>query len=377
MPDTKPNRSSSDLKKSESMKVAGDMIRKGYGSFERWRSYANSRKQAREFRKEVVRENGKSHVTPSMLRSMKEEMKQRFGDPGHWPWIALYAELRGEYIPGWVPDDLYSFQMLPGMNPTPGAEMSTVKSFDHRLFPGFAIEPELIRINRAWFNSKMEPADPHESMDRLRREGRELVIKRDRSPSGEEIDFIRSEDLSMELFRNEYNYLVQPSLVQHESLAALYSGSVNTLRVTTFLREDGSIEIKHRSLRFGVGGKRIVNVSKGGLCFILTPDGAVSSSALDKLGLSRGEIHPDTGYRFSDLRVPSVPEAEERCRKAHLRFPYLRFIAWDLYIDTDGVPGMIEWNALRPDMWVNEALIGPLWSREQIDEILLGRNGGR
>jgi len=352
------------------MKFAGEMIRRGYNNFIRWRNYANSRKQAHEFRKEVMRNNGGSCVTPAMIKSMKQEMRHRFGDAGHWPWIALYTELRGEYIPGWVPDDLYMFEMLPKMNPSPGAELSTIKSFDHRLFPGFAIQPELIRINKIWNNSAMEPVDPQESMERLRKEERELVIKRDGSPSGEEIDFIRSADLSIDLFRKEYNYLIQPSLVQHKSLAALYSGSVNTLRVTTFLRSDGSIEVKHRSLRFGVGGKRIVNVSKGGLCFILDPDGIVSSSALDNLGLNRGDSHPDTGYRYSELRVPAVPEAEEQCRQAHLRFPYLRFIAWDLYIDPDGVPGMIEWNALRPDMWVNEALIGPLWSNGEIDEIL-------
>lgn len=355
------------------MKFAGFLVRKGFSVFVNWRNYSNSRKQAQKFRKAVVRDNGYSCVTSGMIREIKAEMRERYGDAGHWPWIALYAELRGEYIPGWVPDDFYTYVMLPVMNPLPGAGMSTIKSFDHQLFPGFAIQPELLRINNVWFDSEMKPVDPHEQIERLRAEGRELVIKRDKSPSGQEIDFIRSNELSMGLFRAGYNYLIQPSLTQHRSLAKLYSHSVNTLRITTLLSDRGTIEIKHRSLRFGVAGKRIVNVSLGGFCLILDSDGKVRSGALDELGVNNGDSHPDTGYRFSDLRVPAVSEAEELCRQAHLRFPYLRFIAWDLYIDLEGNPRMIEWNAIRPDMWVNEALIGPLWSQGELDEIMAAK----
>ena len=107
------------------IKKAGNFIRKGFESFNRWRGYTNSRKEARNFRKIVNAHKGKSCVTGEMISSMKAEMKQRFGDEGHWPWIALYSELRGEYIKGWVPNDFYVFEIIPAVNPVHISYLST------------------------------------------------------------------------------------------------------------------------------------------------------------------------------------------------------------------------------------------------------------
>lgn len=344
--------------------VAGELFRRTYQYFLGWRNFTNSIRQAQSFRKIVIEHKGGTCVTRGMIADMKREMKMRFGKAGHWPWIALYTELRGEYIKGWVPDDFYAYKMLPRFNPHPGAKLSTIKSFDHRLFPGFAVEPLLIRVNRVWFDSKMNRRDPRHIFQKLRAKDQEIVIKRDGSPSGLEINFIRTSELSLDLFLPGKDYLIQPSVKQHVELAKLYDKSINTLRLTTFIKKSGEIEIKHRSLRFGVAGNRIVNVSKGGLCVILDNKGKVITQAMNDIGTGKGTKHPDTGYSLADLQVPSIAEAEQRCKKAHLTFPYIRFIAWDLYIDEESKPKMIEWNAMRPDMWVNEALIGPLWGEE-------------
>ena len=301
---------------------------------------------------------------------MKREMKKRFGDEGHWVWIALYTEVRGEYIEGWVPDDFYSFRILPYINPQPWNRLSTCKSFDHRLFPGFAIVPELIRINGIWFDAEMKRVDIEEEVKRLGAENREFVIKRDSSPSGHGIDFVDGADLSLDYFKRGFNYLIQPSIKQHESLSQLHHASLNTFRVTTFIKSSGNVEVKFRTLRVGSGGRRIANVSRGGLLLFLNEEGRAVTNALDEWGIEGEQAHPDTRFYYSDLKVPSVPLAEELCRRNHLQVPYVRLIAWDLYIDQNEMPQMIEWNAVRPDLWVNEAWIGPLWGEEEIGEVL-------
>ncbi|WP_147303665.1 sugar-transfer associated ATP-grasp domain-containing protein [Rhodohalobacter sp. SW132] len=347
----------------------GNLIRNGYSAFTRWRNYSNSRKQAKNFRDAVIKENGGSRVTSDMITSMKSEMKERFGDDGHWPWIALYAELRGEYIPGWLPDDHYAFQFLPSINRDPGAVLSTVKTYDHRLFQGFAIEPLALRISGSWFLGDMRKIENEDPLRYIRNLGREIVIKRDKAPSGKGILFKHSNEVTDNDFKPGYDYLVQPSVRQHTSLAELHRESVSTLRITTYLMPDGAIEVKHRTIRFGVSKDRVVNSS--GLFVFLNDDGHVVSNARDDLGLDRGSEHPDTKYPYKNLIVPSMSIAIQHCKEAHLTFPYIRFIAWDLYIDETGQPKMIEWNARRPDMWVNEALIGPLWG-DEFDSLAAG-----
>lgn len=353
-------------------RLIGEWIRNGYRSFERWRNFSNSRKQARTKRKEIVNRNGGSCVTAKMERAMKKEMKKRFGDEGHWVWIALYTELKREYLEGWVPDDFYTFRILPYMNPHPWERVSTCKSFDHRLFPGFAIEPKIVRINGLWFDAEMKRVEINRKLEELQADNSELVIKRDGSPSGKEIDFINGSNLSLNYFNDKYDYLIQPSLKQHRSLSQVHNRSLNTLRITTFLQASGEIEVKFRTLRVGVGGRRIANVSQGGILLLLNREGRAVTNALDEFGIEGSEYHLDTNYSYSELNVPSVPKAEKLCKTGHLKIPYIRFIAWDLYIDENMEPRMIEWNAVRPDLWVNEAHLGPLWAEEEIREVMEG-----
>lgn len=351
-------------------RLTGQWIRNGYESFEAWRKFSNSRKEALRLRKVIAEKKSAPFAGRTIIEKAKHESDARFGDPGHWPWLALYAELREEYIEGWLPDDIYTFQLIPKLNPPKINYLSTVKSFESRIFGDFAIQPLYTRVNGQFFNSKLRKIDDTVFYSEMNAYGGEVVLKRDSSPSGKEIEFKQSGSVIEADFRDDYDYVVQPSVKQHAILAEVYSESVNTLRVTTYLKRTGEIDVKHLTLRVGVDGGRIVNVSQGGLCLYLDREGRVMSEAIDNIGLARGRYHPDTGLLFENLRVPSVPDAVTACKENHLKFPYLRFIAWDLYIDTEGRPRMIEWNAVRPDMWVNEALIGPLWSASEIEEAI-------
>ena len=352
------------------MQLIGKWIRNSYQSFENWREISNSRKFADRTREIIDEKKKVPFVDKKLIKKIKEYSRATYGDSGHWHWLALYTEIREEFIEGWLPDDIYTFQLIPNLNPPRIHYLSTVKSFDHRIFGSFAIQPIFIRVNGQYYDANQNKISEAEFFSVMKTLESEVVIKRDSSPSGKEIEFKKSGSVSTEDFKDGFNYLVQPAVIQHPTLSKLYQESVNTLRVTTYLKRTGEIDIKHLSLRIGTGGGRIVNVSSGGLCLYLDREGNITSQAVDDVGINKGIRHPDTGFLYENLQVPSVPKAIVKCKENHLMFPYIRFIAWDLFIDTEQEPRMIEWNAVRPDMWVNEALIGPLWSEEEIDEVL-------
>jgi hypothetical protein len=251
--------------------------------------------------------------------------------------------------------------MIPTLNPRSIAHISNLKTFDHTLFKEFAIQPLAVKINGSFYDHAHHQISFGEVKERLDELEGEVVIKRDLAPSGKEIVFKEAINVDERDFRGRYNYLIQPAVKQHKILDSLHPESVNTIRITTFFEPCGEISVKHISLRFGKEGIRISNIMAGGLFLFLDKKGNIISNAYNELAMDTGDVHPTTGVRYKDLQIPGLMDSLDMCIQSHHRFPYLRFIAWDVYIDTKSRPKLIEWNAWMPGMWDCEALIGPLW----------------
>jgi hypothetical protein len=128
-------------------KNIGTIIRGSYDRFNVWREYANSRRQAHAFRERVTRAKGSITVDRKMIRHIKSYAGEVFGTENYWPWLALYAEMRGEFIEGWIPDDYYTFLLIPSLNPETASQLSLAKSFDHTLFGDEVVRPLAVRVS--------------------------------------------------------------------------------------------------------------------------------------------------------------------------------------------------------------------------------------
>ena len=343
------------------MDGVGRLIRKGYDAFERWRSYANIRKKAHGLREEIVAKKGYQFLDQHLTKEIKEYAKSRFGSSRYWPWLALYAEVREDFKEGWIPEEYYRLELIKKLNPKPLSLVSTAKSFDHRIFKGFAVEPTAVKISGCFYNTNQEKMKAVELLEIIKSSGKEFILKMDEGPSGKGHHFVNPDNVNLSFLQQLDNCVIQPVVQQHQSLNELYSKSVNTLRIATLLQDDGSIRLLYIFLRFGSGGARIDNIRAGGYMMFIDINGNVDSPVYMDNSMEVGKRHPDTGFKYSKLKVPSVAKAVQRCKKFHSKFPYTRFIAWDIYIDKKGIPGLIEWNAKSPDMWVVEALRGPLF----------------
>lgn len=349
--------------------TGGKFIRKIYSQFSRWRLYENSRKLADQFREKVVKRKGFSVLNEKLIRQMKAYAASEFGNEAYWRWLALYTEIRGEFMEGWIPDDYYELEWIPAQNPQSSSALSLIKSFDHRLFPGYTIRPLALRIGGHFYNSRYEKISNKEFYDRLDAFSSEVVIKEDCGPSGTGLVFKHSGEVSEEDFGDSLNYVIQPAVEQHDEMKKLSVNSVNTIRVVTLLEPGRGVECFFTSLKFGISDSKVDNVNMGGRFLLLDRDGVVISNPYDELGLECGECVA-SGFNYRGFRVPSYRKAVELCKELHLSYPYTRFIAWDVYIDAASVPTIIEWNARLPGMWVNEAVAGPLWRNRESVEII-------
>ena len=320
-----------------------------------------SRRVAHKFRKQVVRARGSSVLTRKDKHTMKAYARKRFGSGGYWPYLAYYTEVRGHYVEGWVPYDYYRYKLLPKINPQYSCEISEHKTYDHRIFPDFAITPLFIFVSGIYMDAGFKHVGTEEVRKFLHDYNDFIVVKEERGTHGLQVKVMQSTEFNPDSLVRHLNYIIQPFVKQYSTIQELYPHSVNTFRILTYLRPDSSVAVKLSILRFGVDGSRIDNLSAHGQFIHFDEAGKASEQAYDILGLPMGTKHKNTGFVYADFSIPMYGEILEKCKEAHNNFPYVRLVGWDVCVNEKGEPKLIEWNADNPGFHELEALFGPFF----------------
>ena len=155
-------------------------------------------------------------------------------------------------------------------------------------------------------------------------------------------------------------------------MAALNASSVNTLRIMT-IRLGAEIGVVSTFIRIGVGGARVDNLSSGSLAAGVTRDAATGAGRLGAFAcdahLKTRTTHPDHGYRFDTITLPFFEAAKKLCMDLHAAIPDLGLLSWDIAIDAQGAPGVIEFNIGRQEILTHQACNGPVLA-PYIDRVL-------
>lgn len=323
-------------------------------------SFIHERAWAKKLRREHLKQSGKKSVlTRKLKREIKDYCKERFGSRSYWTHLAKLTEIKGEFTRGWIPEDYFKYILEPKLNPKAYVNLGDMRSIDHRRFGDFAIKPLFLFIMNNFYNADFEVIEVDEVRKALEEYNETIVLKQEFSWGGKDVRVIHSTDFKPEQLQKDFNYIIQPFLKQHSVLNELYPHSVNTIRVITFQKKNGSIEVLYHMLRFGVDGIKVDNLSSGGECIYIDPTGRAAKSGYTYWGLQTGEFHKNTGYRFADLQIPGFHKIGDACINAHQKYPYLRMIGWDICLHESGEPKLIEWNTDSPSFTWEDALFGP------------------
>ncbi|MET3768147.1 D-alanine-D-alanine ligase-like ATP-grasp enzyme [Marisediminicola sp. UYEF4] len=135
--------------------------------------------------------------------------------------------------------------------------------------------------------------------------------------------------------------LLEQVIEQHEALAKLYPGSVNTVRMITYLDTSDKLHVIASVLRIG-NGDVIDNFASGGMYAMLDDDGVAQYPGVDKQS-NVYETHPATGVQIAGFTVPSYHEIVDMVAEAARRLPTVPYVGWDVAVTADG-PALIEAN---------------------------------
>lgn len=135
--------------------------------------------------------------------------------------------------------------------------------------------------------------------------------------------------------------LVEEVIVQHDDLAAVCPGTANTTRVTTFVKDDGTVEIINMAQKFG-RGEVSDQAGFGGFYTVLDENGHAMGKGYDTSG-RLFETHPESGYRIADFQLPDMDRVREMITEVALVVPQVRYVGWDVVAGPEG-PVLVEGN---------------------------------
>lgn len=324
------------------------------------------RKIAKKMHQKLIEFKRGSILKSKDYKLIKEYSKEEFGSSSYWPWLALYTEARGEFLSGWIPEDYYRVKLLKKYNPDFSSGISSYKSFDNVVFPDFSLETLLYIYAGKIYDKTRSSLQLEAAYELLCKNSEMVIIKPELGSGGKGISFTSSKEIDLVKLLNTGNYVIQPVFEQHENLMNVHPESLNTFRVFTYITDEGDVDVKFTYLKFGVGGVKVDNGSTGGgFCFV-NKMGELENQYYNIAFEKCGEIHPDSNLSMSQIIIPNLSGVIDSCITAHQKFPYVKFIGWDVAIGVDTKPVLIEWNARYPMLAYGEALFGPLWNETPV-----------
>lgn len=182
--------------------------------------------------------------------------------------------------------------------------------------------------------------------------GEPLFFKPKEGTHGKGCFMIKKEDLDSGKLKDSYkkilktDYIIEETVEQHPKLDELNKSCLNTIRLDTFIDNNGEIHPITARLRLGREGRVVDNVSRGGIYVGVDLD-------TGKL-VERGQSilvydtkyyfeHPDTQKRFAGFEIPYFEQVIELAKQAADCLQN-RLIGWDIGISKDG-PLLLEGNS--------------------------------
>lgn len=283
---------------------------------------------------------------------IKAYFKKHLGREVPSYWHQYYYSRNGLYSEKYIPASIYVSSIIYRLNNYPMSLAYVDKGFYDTLFPDVNRPQTIIKNVNGFYYDDKTPITKEEAISRCSNL-KEAVIK----PTvlgtwGQGVKlfhtdngFVPEINISIgDLFtRYKRSFIIQSKLEQHPDLAKLNPTSVNTIRVLSY-RKDDEVIILYAVIRIGRKGKVVDNETAGGIkADINLQTGRIKGPAFGS-PTEKNMPQTDSGVELDNFLIPSFPQVLDFVKDLHLRLPYFRLIGWDISVDTDGNPVMIEWN---------------------------------
>jgi len=305
-------------------------------------------------------------LTSEQKKAVKDFWKPYGGIDSDW--IRYYSYTAGIFDPRYIPTDLEFTKIDQYYNKRKLGWGFNDKNYYSLLFPGIKQPKTVVRkIGGLFFDEDYHQIDWKQAESLLSMRTEVIVKPSQESGGGRDIKFFNTSTeadglKNVLLDKKEKNLIVQDIVKQHPDLAKIHPQSLNTVRITTLMLEDG-VHVFCPFLRMGANGNRVDNVTlASGIAAIIKDNGELVDKAFfDVYSGKSTDRHPN-GMLLSEIKVPEFDKMIETVKRAAQYTGNFRLIGWDLGVDQDGDVVLIEANMRKSgSIPLGQHMIGPFF----------------
>lgn len=285
-------------------------------------------------------------------------------------WALYYSAKNGQFDPRYIPNTLYYTKIDQYFNSRKLGYGFNDKNYYSKIFDGIKQPKVLVRKVNGFILDENYHILTIDKAKEIILQNDEVICKPSQeSGSGRGIKFFTPQSIS-EIYEflnsKEYdNYVVQCLLKQHKDLNRIHKDSVNCIRICSILLDDG-VYILSSVLRMGFGNSKVDNATSkdnsayDGMSCGIDETGKLKKYAYGYYKGNRMIQHPG-GVIFEGYKIPSFDKAIELVKECHPRISNFRLVSWDIAIDEDGNPVLIEANMRKGSINFHQFNNGPLF----------------
>lgn len=281
----------------------------------------------------------------------------------------FYLQKTGKFSKYYIPDDIYYTIIDPYFNNWNEALYLDNKCYYDKIFYNIAQPFTIVkRMNNVWLDDKNKIVNADNVRTIIQNNEKLFLKKATESEGGHGVFFIKNiDDFDDVINKIDGDIVIQKELKQSRILNRLNSSSVNTIRVLTLLRNN-DVKIYSTVLRMGINGAKVDNASSGGITCGIKENGQLKDIAYSSKG-DRYYEHPTSKVKFSEIIIPNFDKVYELVKETAKTIPHFRLVSWDIAIDENDEPILIEANLRYGELDFHQLNNGPLF-KEDTEEIL-------
>jgi len=324
-------------------------------------------------RAEKANHRGARYGSMPLSKEEKAEIKRIWGKwGGNYEAFGFYKMFCGAFNPYYVPDDYYDFAEhvfnlrwaayflqhkcnLKYIVP----ERNRAKVIVQKIDGHFVLEDNTeISKEEAMAYLKKEPV---------------FVAKIARGTGGGkgvrkiEMDGIQNKDKFLNDLLMPIDMEFERIVQQSDFMAQFNPDSVNTIRIIT-LNINGKCTVLSAFFRMGSKGSFVDNFCSGvGVLAGVNYEGNLNEFGIDK-NFDKVFKAP-TGLEFKGVCIPNYDSIKQQIIDFHRKIPFANLIGWDVTLDKDSNPIIIEVNLDSAHLALHQAFNGPIFG-ERLNEVM-------
>ena len=270
-----------------------------------------------------------------------------------------------------LPIDLYFPYIKKSLNPDIYTFALGHKALFHNIYRDFAQPATIVMKIRGTFFDVSGRIIPQQQAEELIQSHHSCIIKPTiNTRCGKGVKVLHPAETSIDNLLKSYgeDFIVQEILEQSPQTSQFNPHSLNTFRVTS-LFINGKVSICAISLKFAQGNSVVDNLRAGGLMISVNEDGQFHDFALDHAFIKYDKL--SNGQSFSSIKIPEVSKIVELIKEKHpLILPNLGIVGWDIALDSQNNPVLIEPNVWYPGIQYSQHCAQRPIFGERTDEVI-------